>query len=83
MSNKNVKQSTNSKFVIIIGPDELSKNMVVVNKKAWNKLDSSTKKLVMKQEFKIIADLVEKNARVLDVGCGYGKKIKPATPVVA
>ena len=26
----------------------------------------------MKQEFKIIADLVEKNARVLDVGCGDG-----------
>ena len=26
-----------------------SKNMVVVNKKAWNKLDDATKKLVMKQ----------------------------------
>ena len=26
----------------------------------------------MKQEFKIIADLVEKNSRVLDVGCGDG-----------
>ena len=26
----------------------------------------------MKQEFKIIADLVEKNTRVLDVGCGDG-----------
>ena len=26
----------------------------------------------MKQEFKIIADLVEKNKRVLDVGCGDG-----------
>jgi|TARA_B100001142_G_scaffold313631_1_gene350296 methionine biosynthesis protein MetW len=26
----------------------------------------------MKQEFKIIADLIEKNTRVLDVGCGDG-----------
>jgi methionine biosynthesis protein MetW len=26
----------------------------------------------MKQEFKIIADLVEKNTRILDVGCGDG-----------
>ena len=26
----------------------------------------------MKQEFKIIAELVEKNTRVLDVGCGDG-----------
>jgi methionine biosynthesis protein MetW len=26
----------------------------------------------MKQEFKIIADLIEKNSRVLDVGCGDG-----------
>ena len=26
----------------------------------------------MKKEFKIIADLVEKNTRVLDVGCGDG-----------
>ena len=26
----------------------------------------------MKQEFKIIADLIEKNSRVLDVGCGSG-----------
>ena len=26
----------------------------------------------MKKEFKIIADLIEKNTRVLDVGCGDG-----------
>ena len=26
----------------------------------------------MKQEFKIIADLIEKKTRVLDVGCGDG-----------
>ena len=26
----------------------------------------------MKQEFRIIADLVEKNTSVLDVGCGDG-----------
>ena len=26
----------------------------------------------MKQEFKIIADLIEKNSRILDVGCGDG-----------
>ena len=26
----------------------------------------------MKQEFKIISDLIEKNTRVLDVGCGVG-----------
>ena len=26
----------------------------------------------MKQEFKIISDLIEKNTRVLDVGCGDG-----------
>ena len=36
----------------------------------------------MKQEFKIISDFIEKNTRVLDVGCGDGtlmeflKKIK-------
>ena len=30
----------------------------------------------MKQEFKIIADLVEKNTRVLDVGCGDGTLIE-------
>jgi methionine biosynthesis protein MetW len=29
----------------------------------------------MKQEFKIIADLIEKNTRVLDVGCGDGTLI--------
>ena len=28
---------------------------------------------IMKKEFKIIADLVEKNSRVLDVGCGDGE----------
>ena len=27
----------------------------------------------MKKEFRIIADLVEKNSRVLDVGCGDGE----------
>ena len=27
----------------------------------------------MKKEFKIIADLIEKNSRVLDVGCGDGE----------
>ena len=26
----------------------------------------------MKKEFRIIADLIEKNSRVLDVGCGDG-----------
>ena len=26
----------------------------------------------MKQEFKIISNLIEKNTRVLDVGCGDG-----------
>mgnify|MGYP003325636173 CR=1 FL=1 len=26
----------------------------------------------MKQEFKIISDFIEKNTRVLDVGCGDG-----------
>ena len=26
----------------------------------------------MKHEFKIIADIIEKNSRVLDVGCGDG-----------
>ena len=30
----------------------------------------------MKQEFKIISDLVEKNTRVLDVGCGDGTLIE-------
>ena len=30
----------------------------------------------MKQEFKIIADLIEKNTRVLDVGCGDGTLIQ-------
>ena len=30
----------------------------------------------MKQEFKIIADLIEKNTRVLDVGCGDGTLIE-------
>ena len=30
----------------------------------------------MKQEFKIIADLVDKNTRVLDVGCGDGTLIE-------
>ena len=30
----------------------------------------------MKQEFKIIANLVEKNTRVLDVGCGDGTLIE-------
>ncbi len=30
-------------------------------------------KNIMKKEFKIIADLVEKNSRVLDVGCGDGE----------
>ena len=29
----------------------------------------------MKQEFKIVADLIEKNTRVLDVGCGDGTLI--------
>ena len=28
---------------------------------------------IMKKEFKIIADLIEKNSRVLDVGCGDGE----------
>ena len=30
----------------------------------------------MKNEFKVIADLIEKNKRVLDVGCGDGTLIK-------
>ena len=30
----------------------------------------------MKQEFKIIADLIESNTRVLDVGCGDGTLIE-------
>ena len=30
----------------------------------------------MKKEFRIIADLVEKNSRVLDVGCGDGTFLK-------
>jgi methionine biosynthesis protein MetW len=30
----------------------------------------------MKQEFKIISDLIEKNSRVLDVGCGDGTLIE-------
>ena len=30
----------------------------------------------MKKEFKIIADLIENNTRVLDVGCGDGTLMK-------
>ena len=30
----------------------------------------------MKKEFKIIADLINKNTRVLDVGCGDGTLMK-------
>ena len=38
-----------------------------------NFLDKSyTDYLIMKNEFKVIADLVEKNTRVLDVGCADG-----------
>ena len=34
--------------------------------------NSYLKQLKMKQEFKIISDFIEKNTRVLDVGCGDG-----------
>ena len=34
------------------------------------------KNLKMKQEFKVIADLLPKNTRVLDVGCGDGSLMK-------
>ena len=30
----------------------------------------------MKQEFKIIASLIEKNSKILDVGCGHGELMK-------
>ena len=30
----------------------------------------------MKQEFKIIASLIEKNSKILDVGCGNGELMK-------
>jgi len=33
-------------------------------------------KLLMKEEFKIISKLIEKNTRVLDVGCGNGDLMK-------
>ena len=33
------------------------------------------KNLKMKKEFKVIADLLPNNTRVLDVGCGYGSLI--------
>ena len=38
-----MEQSTNSKFVIIIGPDEFSKNMVVVR----NMLDRNEKQILI------------------------------------
>ena len=52
---KQMEQSTNSKFVIIVGPDELSKNMVVVrnmsdrteNKILISELLEHVKKLLM------------------------------------
>ena len=52
---KQMEQSTNSKFVIIIGPDELSRNMVVVrnmsdrteNKILISELLEHVKKLLM------------------------------------
>ena len=30
----------------------------------------------MKQEFKIISSLIEKNSKILDVGCGNGELMK-------
>jgi hypothetical protein len=42
-----------------------------------NFLDKSyTRKLIMKNEFKVIADLIEKDKRVLDVGCADGTLMK-------
>ena len=32
----------------------------------------------MKKEFKVIADLLPNNTRVLDVGCGDGSLMKPS-----
>ena len=42
---KQMEQSTNSKFVIIVGPDEISKNMVVVR----NMLDRSENQIPLDQ----------------------------------
>ena len=35
-------------------------------------IDSMYEKFKMKKEFKVIADLLPNNTRVLDVGCGDG-----------
>jgi len=51
---KQMEQSTNSKFVIIVGPDELSKNMVVVR----NMLDRNEKQI-------LISDLLEYIKKIL------------------
>jgi histidyl-tRNA synthetase len=51
---KQMEQSTNSKFVIIIGPDEFSKNMVVVR----NMLDRNEKQI-------LISDLLEYIKKIL------------------
>ena len=37
----------------------------------------------MKQEFKIISEFIEKNTRVLDVGCGGGLLCEPMSKLGA
>ena len=49
-----MEQSTNSKFVIIVGPDEFSKNMVVVR----NMSDRTENKI-------LIPDLLEHVKKIL------------------
>ena len=51
---KQMEQSTNSKFVIIVGPDEFSKNMVVVR----NMSDRTENKI-------LIPDLLEHVKKIL------------------
>ena len=51
---KQMEQSTNSKFVIILGPDEFSKNMVVVR----NMIDRNEQQI-------LISDLLEHIKKIL------------------
>ena len=51
---KQMEQSTNSKFVIIVGPDEYSKNMVVVR----NMSDGNENQVLIPELLKHIKNLL-------------------------
>ena len=51
---KQMEQSTNSKFVIIIGPDEFSKNMVVVR----NMSDRSENQVLLSELLEDVKNLL-------------------------